>query len=251
MALTEVRKGQRITYRSGDAEIIAYLSQPTTPGTHPGMVVIQPVHGLTPYLEIVADHLADQGYVAIAPALYSRLGTITTDSSSGVPPEARALSNQTPDPQVVADLRAAIDYLQGLPSVGTQQKIGGCGFCAGGRHGLFLMAAEPRVAAFVAFYPTVTDEQPQPHRPTLVWDVIKDIRGSVCVLIGDRDEPTVEKYRERLRKALEEHGIDYEYHLYGGGLHGFSNGGSDHYQEHIARAAWAVADDYLARKLKG
>ncbi len=250
MVLTEVRRGQRVKYPSGGAEITAYLSQPSTPGTHPAMVVIQPVHGLTPYVEVVADDLAERGYVAIAPALYSRLPTITTDSSAGVPPEARALSNQTPDPQVVGDLRAAIDYLQGLPTVGRTEQIGGCGFCAGGRHGLFLGAAEPRLAAFAAFYPTVTDEEPQPHRPTLVWDVIKDIKGSVCVLIGDHDEPTVEKYREKLRRSLIDNGIDYEYHLYSGGVHGFSNGGSDHYQEHIARAAWAVANDYLDRKLK-
>ena len=50
-----------------------------------------------------------------------------------------ALKAQTPDPQVVADLREAISYLQAMPEVG-DHKIGGVGFCAGGRWGLFFAA---------------------------------------------------------------------------------------------------------------
>jgi carboxymethylenebutenolidase len=248
--LTEVRKGQHVTYRSGDAEITAYLSEPRTPGTHPGMIVVQPVHGLTPHMEIVADRLADLGYVAIAPALYSRTGTLVTEWTGHPTPAARELSGKTPDPQVVADLRAALDYLKGLPSVGTDTKIGGVGFCAGGRYGLFFAAAEPRLDAFVAFYPTVTDEAPPPaHRPTLVWDVIKDIKGSICVLIGDQDSPTVEKYRDRLRNLLAEHKVDYEFHLYSGAGHGYANEGSSSYQDEPSQASWPVAYDYLKRKL--
>ena len=245
--LTEVRKGQHVTYRSGDAEITAYLSEPRTPGTHPGMIVVQPVHGLTPHTEIVADRLADLGYVVIAPALYSRTGTLVTDWSSHPTPAARELSRQTPDSQVVADLRAALAYLQRLPSVGTDTKVGGVGFCAGGRYGLFFAAAEPQL---VAFYPTVTDEAPPPaHRPTLVWDVIKDVHGSICVLIGDQDTPTVEKYRDRLRNLLAEHGKDYEFHLYSGAGHGYANEGSTSYQDEPTQASWPVAYDFLKRKL--
>jgi carboxymethylenebutenolidase len=244
-----VRRGQRIAYRSGDAEITAYLAQPEAPGTYPGMVVCQAIHGLTPHVELVADHLAESGYVAIVPALYSRLESITCDTSQGVPPEARSLSERTPDPQIAGDYRAAVDYLLGLPSVG-DEPIGGVGFCAGGRQGLFLLAADSRVRAFAAFYPTVIDEAPTPARPVLVWDAIKDIHGSVCVLIGDQDHPTVEKYRDRLRNLLAEHKVDYEFHLYAGGQHGFSNAGSPSFQEDVTRAAWAVADDFLARKLK-
>ena len=246
--LTEIRKGQYVKYQSSGAEITAYLSKPSTPGTHNAMLLIQPVHGLTPHVEIVCDRLAGMGYVALAPALYSRTGTLTTDATGHPTPAARELKSQTPDPQVVGDLREALTYLKGLPEVG-DRKIGGAGFCAGGRWGLFLAAADPRLDAFAAFYPTVTDEETNANTPTLVWDVIKDIHGSICVLIGDQDVPTVEKYRDRLRNLLAEHKKDYEYHLYSGAGHGFANEGSHGYEDAPSQAAWAVAYDFLTRKL--
>jgi carboxymethylenebutenolidase len=249
MTLTAARTGQYVKYRSGEAELTAYLSEPRTPGTHPAMLVVQPVHGLTPLMEIVADRLAERGYVALAPALYSRHGTITTDPDGPPTEAARVLQHKTPDPQVVADLSAGIDSLRGMDSVG-DQKIGGVGFCAGGRWGLFLSAADPRLDAFVAFYPTVIDEEPRPHWPVMVWDVIKDIQGSMCVLFGDQDHPTVEKYRDRLRNLLAEHGKDYEFHLYSGAGHGFVHEGSHSFAEDAAAGGWAVAYDYLERKLR-
>jgi carboxymethylenebutenolidase len=249
MTLTEVRTGQYVKYRAGDVELTAYLSQPTTPGTHPGILIVQPVHGLTPHMEIVADRLAAQGYVAFAPALYSPLGTITFDASGPPPPEARELQRQTSDPDVVKYLQAAVTYMQNLDAVG-DAKIGGVGFCAGGRWGLLFAAEEPRLDAFVAFYPTVADVEPQPHRPVLVWDVIHKVGCATCVLFGEQDHVANEEFRERLRALLVEHEVDYEWHLYAGAGHGFANEGSESYQDEPSRAAWVVADDYLARKLR-
>ncbi len=248
MALTAVRNGQYVKYRSGDAEITAYLSEPRTPGPHPGMIVMQPVHGLIPLMEIFADRLAERGYVAIAPALYSRDGVITTDPDGPPNEEARVLQRKTPDPQVVADFSAALTYVKGLPSVGGR-KIGAVGFCAGGRWGLFFAAADPRLDALVAFYPTVIDEEIKPHWPTLVWDVIPQVHCPTCVIFGDQDHPTVEKYRDRLRNLLAAHGKDYEFHLYSGAGHGLAHEGSHSYHEQAARGGWAVTYDFLERKL--
>jgi carboxymethylenebutenolidase len=248
MVVTEVRTGQYVKYSSGDAEITAYLSQPTAPGRHPAMLVLQPVHGLIPLMEVIADRLAARGYVALAPALYSRLGTLTTDPDGPPTPAARALQRQTPDPQIVADLRAGITYLEGLPSVGAG-KVGAVGFCAGGRWGLFLAAEEPRLGALAAFYPTVIDEAVEPHRPVLVWDVIERVQSPVCVLFGDQDHPTVEKYRDRLRNLLAEHRKEYEYHLYSGAGHGFDHEGAESFQEDTAKAAWVAAHAFFQRHL--
>ena len=90
-------------------------------------------------MEVFTDQLAARGYVTLAPALYSRTGTLTTDASGAPSPEARDLQNRTSDGQVAADLSAAITYLRGLDSVG-DTKIGAVGFCAGGRWGLFFAA---------------------------------------------------------------------------------------------------------------
>ena len=80
MALTEVRNGQYVKYRAGDAEITAYFSEPTTPGPHPAMLVIQPVHGMTPRMEVFADQLAARGYVALA----LRIGYAVNDARASI-----------------------------------------------------------------------------------------------------------------------------------------------------------------------
>jgi carboxymethylenebutenolidase len=238
------RHGRRVSYPSDGAEIAAYRSEPPTPGAHPAVLLIHPVHGLIPFMEVLADRLAAQGYLALAPALYSRLGTITTDPSGGPTEAAWDLARQMPDQQVVADLRHALDYLAGLPTVGGG-RVGAIGFCAGARYGLFLAAADPRLAALVAMHPTLTDEPPTLLRPTPVWDVIAGVHCPVHVAIGDRDQPTVEEYRDRLRHLLAVHGKEYEFHLYAGGRHGFAHEGSTSHQPAVAAAAWPPALDFL------
>jgi carboxymethylenebutenolidase len=199
-------------------------------------------------MEVFTDELAARGYVALAPALYSRTGTLTTDARGAPTPEARALQDRTPDGQVAADLSAAITYLRGLDSVG-DRKIGAVGFCAGGRWGLFFAAEDARLNALVAFYPTVIDETPQSNRPVLVWDVVARVGCPVCVLFGDQDRPTVEKYRDRLRGLLAEHGKEYEFHLYSGASHDFTKEDGPPADQAATRSSWAVSHVFLERWL--
>jgi carboxymethylenebutenolidase len=240
--------GKRITYPSSGAAITAYLSEPRTVEPHAAVLLIQPVHGLIPFLEVLADRLAAEGYVALAPALYSRLGVVTTDASGGPTEAAWELARQTPDAQVVMDLQNALTYLTELPTL-SAGRLGAIGFCAGGRHGLFLAAADPRLAALVTFHPTVTDEEPSPGRPVPVWNAIAEVQCPVHVAIGDRDQPTVEAYRDRLRNLLAEHDKVYEFHLYSGGRHGFAHEGSTSYQPAVAAAAWPPVLAFLRRYL--
>ena len=53
-------------------EFAGYLSIPDS-GTGAGMIVIQEIFGLTDYIKGVCTRLSELGYVALAPALYSRI----------------------------------------------------------------------------------------------------------------------------------------------------------------------------------
>jgi carboxymethylenebutenolidase len=61
--------GENVEFSSNGGTARGYLSVPE--GCRgPGVVVIQEWWGLVPHIESVADRLAGEGYVALAPDLY-------------------------------------------------------------------------------------------------------------------------------------------------------------------------------------
>ena len=68
---------QNVTFPSNGGEAHGYLAVPAT-GSGPGVIVIQEWWGLTDYIARVADQLAAEGFVALAPDLYG--GTTTHDA---------------------------------------------------------------------------------------------------------------------------------------------------------------------------
>ena len=60
---------QNTTFPSGSGEAHGYLALPTS-GSGPGVIVIQEWWGLTDHIAEVADRLAAEGFVALAPDLY-------------------------------------------------------------------------------------------------------------------------------------------------------------------------------------
>lgn len=64
--------GETIKIASKDGgEFSAYLSKPDS-GTGPGIVMVQEIFGLTPWLKKTADMFAGQGYVVVVPDLFWR-----------------------------------------------------------------------------------------------------------------------------------------------------------------------------------
>ena len=91
---------------NGDA-VPAYISLPPS-GRGPGVVVIQEWWGLVPHIRNVADRLAAQGFVAVAPDLYR--GKETTE-----PDEAGKLVMEMQLEQAAKDMAAAVDAVAAMP----------------------------------------------------------------------------------------------------------------------------------------
>src|SRR5687767_5017016 len=127
---------------NGDA-VPAYVSLPPA-GDGPGVVVIQEWWGLVPHIRNVADRLAAQGFVAVAPDLYR--GKETTE-----PDEAGKLVMELQLGQAAKDMAAAVDTLLAMPET-TGQEAGVIGFCVGGGLALFLASQKSEVTAVVCYY---------------------------------------------------------------------------------------------------
>jgi carboxymethylenebutenolidase len=119
--------GQDITLTASDKfELGAYRTTPA--GTPKGaVVVIQEIFGVNHHIRAVCDRFAEQGYVAVAPAIFDR---IERNFQSGYSEAEVAIARKfvaAPDwPAMLRDTQAAIDSVKDVGPVGI------IGFCLGG-----------------------------------------------------------------------------------------------------------------------
>lgn len=117
------------SYPAPDGPLPAYLAVPTTAGPWPGVVVVQDILGMTTELKRVTDYLAEQGYLALAPALYRRGPRITCLINT----IRQYFRGSGP---LYHDLIAARDFL--AADQRCSGKVGLAGFCMGGGFALLL-----------------------------------------------------------------------------------------------------------------
>ena len=139
----------RITY--GDRYLDAYAAGPRNapPGT-PGIVVVQAIWGIDAQLRDTVRRFAKQGYVAVAPDLYTGLGAPSGDGATDVAP-FRDVAAKLVDATVDADLAATADYI-GRGISGAKARIGVTGFCMGGGITLRQAVDDAKFAAAAVFY---------------------------------------------------------------------------------------------------
>jgi len=167
----------------------AYVAQPA--GAPKGaVVVLQEIFGVNSHIRSVADGYAAEGYLAVAPATFSRvrpdveLGYTGADMAAGI--ELKAAVEALPAPGVLHDIQAAIDY------AAQAGKVGIVGYCWGGL--LVWRAAEKLqgLSAAVAYYGGgVTTEAEAGRAPKV----------PVLAHFGDKDQhitlPSVEAFTKR------------------------------------------------------
>src|SRR5918995_4772547 len=62
---------QEVRFTSDDREMEGYLALPEGEGPFPALIVIQEIWGLVNHIKDVARRFANEGYVALAPDLYT------------------------------------------------------------------------------------------------------------------------------------------------------------------------------------
>src|SRR5436309_10815295 len=113
--MPEQNPRQNVSFPSAGREAHGYLAVPSS-GSGPGVIVIQEWWGLTDHIADVADRLAREGFVALAPDLYG--GTVAHESQ-----EALRMMQDLPVSRGVELLSGAVDHLLSLPEV-TSDTVG-------------------------------------------------------------------------------------------------------------------------------
>lgn len=178
----------------------AIVEVPHTGAPRPGVVVVHDALGVSSDLRATALKLADQGYLAIAPDLFSRGGVRC------IPRVMRDML--TRGGPAVDDILAARDHLIADPDCSGQ--VGVVGFCMGG--GFALVVAPRGFGASAPFYPSYLGS----------YEKLLDGACPVVASLGKRDPLNIGS-RRRLAEALDKQGIAHDIKSYPKAGHSFAN----------------------------
>jgi carboxymethylenebutenolidase len=151
------RHHEYVSLKSGSRIVQAFVVYPEVKSKAPVVILIHEIFGLSDWAKEMADELAAQGFIVVAPDLLSGYGPNGGGSSEFTSQDAtvKAVSGLNPD-GVNADLDAAADYAKKIPAGNGQ--IATVGFCwGGGRSFAFAAHRKDLSAAFVFYGPGPKD----------------------------------------------------------------------------------------------
>jgi carboxymethylenebutenolidase len=216
--------GSTVEIKTADGVADAYLARPGS-GSGPGVLFLMDAFGLRAAIEEMAERIAADGYVVLAPNLFYRAGRAPVLPMPDLTdPEQRAsffesvrplMDELTPE-RLAADGAAYLDYLGETASAGP---VAISGYCLGGRIGWRIAVAHPeRVAALGAFHPgrLVTDAPDSPHRSAA------DMKAELYFGFADQDPSMTADQIAMLERSLEEAGARFRAEVYEGAQHGYT-----------------------------
>jgi carboxymethylenebutenolidase len=206
------RHHEYVPLKHGSRTVQAFVVYPEVKAKAPVVVLIHEIFGLSDWAKEMADELAAEGFIVIAPDLLTGFGPGGGGSSEFPSQEATIKAVSGLDPEVVnADLDAAADYGKHLPA--SDGKVAVVGFCWGGGKSFAFAAHRPDLsAAFVFYGPGPADVQ------TIAAPVYGFYAGNDA-RIGATVPATV--------AAMKAAGKKYEPVTYDGAGHGFMRAGED------------------------
>ncbi len=172
------------------------------------VMIIHEIYGLTDWIRGVADQLAREGFIAVAPDLISGLGPGGggTDSVPSRDEVVKLVRGLTPE-ETALRLDAVRAYATRLPAA--SGRLATVGFCWGGARSFAYAATSPPPDAAVVYYGSSPDSA-----------AVLGVKAPVLGLYG-ADDARVNATIEPTRAALDKLGRRYETHLYEGAGHGF------------------------------
>ncbi|HEU4801375.1 MAG TPA: dienelactone hydrolase family protein [Gemmatimonadales bacterium] len=218
---------------TGGDSVRAWVVYPERPDSAPVVVVIHEIFGLTTWVRSVADQLAADGYIAIAPDLLTGHGMPMAPDSfmvvEGGIDSAIAMVSRLEQDEVIRRIGAAGEWGVALPAAA--DKWGVVGFCWGGSTVLAYAALSggAGASAVVSYYGGIQQDQADMSRTTV----------PTLALYGG-DDARVNATRSYVEESFRAAEVPFESETYEGAGHGFlrQQSGQDGANQRAANAAW-------------
>lgn len=223
--------------RTGDGDSLrVWVVYPEKSTKAPVVVVVHEIFGLSSWIRGVADQLAADGFIAIAPDLLT-MKNLPSGPDSVVAPLAQVAIRTLNPGWVQRQLSATAQYGMSLPAA--EQRYGIVGFCWGGAASFAHAVYSPRLGASVVYYGT------SPKTADL-----GSVRAPVLGLYGGNDN-RVNATIAPADSALRALGRTYVANTYPGAGHGFlrQQTGQDGANMAATRAAWPATIAWFKKYL--
>jgi len=231
------RHGEWVTVRTGNGDSLrTWVVYPERSSKAPVVVVVHEIFGLSSWIRSVADQLAADGFIAIAPDLLT-MKNLPDGPDSVLAPLARAAIGTLDPAWVQRQLDAVAQYGMSLPAA--EKKYGIVGFCWGGGTSFAHAVHSPGLGASVVYYGT------SPKTSDL-----ESVRAPVLGLYGGNDAH-VDATIPPADSALRALGRTYIFSIYPGAGHGFlrQQTGMDGANMAATRAAWPATVAWFKKYL--
>jgi carboxymethylenebutenolidase len=235
------RHGEWASVAAGGGDSVrAWIVYPERPDPAPVVVVVHEIFGLTHWVRAVADQLAADGFIAVAPDLLSGHGVPWGPDGEPDRDAAVAAIRGLAGDEVHRRVEAAATHAMRLP--GARAAYGVVGYCWGGTVAFEHAALAPqRLGAAVVFY----GSSPATER-------LQGVRAPVLGLYAG-DDARVNATIAPADSALRALGRTFEPRLFPGAGHGFlrAQEGRDGANRAASVAAWPQAVRWLRTHLGG
>ncbi len=222
-----------------DGPVYAWVVYPERADAAPAVVVIHEIFALTEWVRGVADQLAAEGFIAIAPDLISGRGPGGGNSDSlanerFAVPLVMALDRA----QIDGGVRAAMEYVKGLDSCSGE--IGVVGYCWGGGQSFFSAAMQPDLGAAIVYYGISPPAE-----------IYKSAKVPVLGLYGESDF-RITAGVPAAEEAMAAAGNSFEVHVFEGAGHGFlrQQEGQDGANLNASIKGWARTIEFFREHLE-
>ncbi len=232
------RHGEWVDIDSHGDQIQAYVVYPERSDSAPVVVVIHEIYGLNDWARGVADQLAAEGFIAIAPDMLTGKGPNGGGSSSVDQQGAVGLMRSLDSPEIIRRLNMAAQYATALPAA--TGRFGVIGFCWGGSASFNFATARDDLGAAAVYYGTSPSNE-----------ALRRVRAPVMGFYGG-DDQRVNATVEPAKAEMDRLGRRYEPHIYEGAGHGFLRAQNDRDGANMGATeqAWPTTIAFLRAELE-
>jgi carboxymethylenebutenolidase len=236
---------------AGGAPVNTFVVYPERKDKAPVVLVIQEIFGLSDWIRGVADQLAAEGFIALAPDLLSGHGANGggTEAYPTRDDVTRAVMG-LPQAEMTARLDAVRAYGLKLPAA--SGKSASVGFCFGGSQSFAYAVSQPGLNAAVVYYGTAPNQPGGAQGSFTPAATMSQINAPVLGLYGGADA-RIGATIPATEAKMKELGKSYEPHSFEGAGHGFlrAQTGQNGANMKASEQAWPMTVAFIRKHADG